>query len=233
MRGGIPICFPWFGSLDGHPDAPLHGFARTSQWHLVDVLETPAAVVVRLRLTDDAESRSSEWPHRFEAIYTVAIGEQLSVTLDVTNRDTSAIRLEEAFHTYYAVADSRDVTVRGLEGQPFLEKGSAAIEIEDHPVSIGDGISRKYQSAASATIVDGGNGRVIHATAAGASSSVLWNPGETIASSMPDFDTDEWMRTLCFEPCNIGQGAIVIHPGEVHRQSLTISVEKKLSGVSR
>lgn len=31
IRGGIPVCWPWFGS---RKDAPSHGIARTSEWRL-------------------------------------------------------------------------------------------------------------------------------------------------------------------------------------------------------
>jgi len=30
IRGGVPICFPWFGDKVDDPKAPAHGFARTS-----------------------------------------------------------------------------------------------------------------------------------------------------------------------------------------------------------
>ena len=39
IRGGVPICFPWFGARTGHPEAPQHGFARLSDWTLVDAEE--------------------------------------------------------------------------------------------------------------------------------------------------------------------------------------------------
>lgn len=36
IRGGIPVCWPWFGPHPDHPDAPAHGFARTSPWSVVE-----------------------------------------------------------------------------------------------------------------------------------------------------------------------------------------------------
>jgi glucose-6-phosphate 1-epimerase len=37
LRGGIPICFPWFGPHASGGDFPAHGFARTWLWRLSGV----------------------------------------------------------------------------------------------------------------------------------------------------------------------------------------------------
>ena len=35
IRGGVPICFPWFGPREGDPKSPAHGFARLTDWSVV------------------------------------------------------------------------------------------------------------------------------------------------------------------------------------------------------
>ncbi len=37
IRGGVPVCFPWFGPKAGSPDAPMHGFARLLPWAVSEV----------------------------------------------------------------------------------------------------------------------------------------------------------------------------------------------------
>lgn len=223
IRGGVPICFPWFGMKAGQPRAPQHGFARISGWELIGALESADTLSVQLRLVDTEESRASAWPSRFEATYSVTLGAELTLRLDVTNRDRTAFSFEEALHTYYAVSDSRQATVHGLENHTFLAKGATEVASEAEPVLIGDGISRKYTSASAASIVDGS--RTIHTRAAGASGGVLWNPGAEIARDMADFADDEWTRTVCFEPTNIAETAVWLEPGETHSMSVVISVE--------
>src|ERR1700682_1273142 len=34
IRGGVPICFPWFGPRAGEPTSPIHGFARIKEWQV-------------------------------------------------------------------------------------------------------------------------------------------------------------------------------------------------------
>ena len=37
IRGGIPVCFPWFRNKADDPKAPSHGFVRTKAWQLDSV----------------------------------------------------------------------------------------------------------------------------------------------------------------------------------------------------
>lgn len=51
VRGGIPICLPWFGNPKFSPAAPTgaagnHGFAKTTVWERVDSASSPAAQVL-------------------------------------------------------------------------------------------------------------------------------------------------------------------------------------------
>src|ERR1019366_5255997 len=100
IRGGVPICFPWFGAQAGHPEAPSHGFARLSEWSLLGAHDDGEDVTVRLRLTGDDATGACAWPHPFEAVYTVVVGSRLSLALQVTNRSDEAVTFEEALHTY-------------------------------------------------------------------------------------------------------------------------------------
>ena len=50
VRGGIPICLPWFGNPRFSPAAPAgaagnHGFAKTTVWERVDSASSPAVQV--------------------------------------------------------------------------------------------------------------------------------------------------------------------------------------------
>jgi glucose-6-phosphate 1-epimerase len=225
LRGGVPICFPWFA---GHPTdatAPSHGFARLADWQLVEAREAGDDVVLVLVLTDSDATRSSAWPHRFEARYTVTVGAELGLSLTVTNRDSEAVTFEEALHTYLAVADIRQTTVAGLEGAPFTDRLTGPRPAEDEPVRFAAETDRIYQATtATTTVTDAATGRAITIAKNGSASTVVWNPWIDKAAAMADFGDNEYTGMVCVETCNIRDDAITLAPGASHELSVSYSV---------
>lgn len=35
IRGGVPVCWPWFGRQGQSADVPAHGLVRTARWELL------------------------------------------------------------------------------------------------------------------------------------------------------------------------------------------------------
>lgn len=233
IRGGVPLCFPWFGTHPSAPDAPLHGFARLSTWDIVDTVESASTAGVVLRLTDSHESRRSVWPHRFEAFYTVVIGDELRLTLEIVNLDSEVITFDEVLHSYYHVGDINDVRVTGLENLQYVKSDSTVEQRDTEPLLAHPGIGRRYSGVTAATIEDAANDRHITVRSENASDSVVWNPGQEIARGMDDFDNDGWNRMLCLENGNIGRGAVRITPGERHRMHVTVAVGAGNSALGR
>jgi glucose-6-phosphate 1-epimerase len=227
IRGGVPICFPWFGALAGHPEAASHGFARLSDWSLAGARDDGENVTVRLRLTDDEATRSSAWPYRFEAVYTVVFGSRLSLALQVTNRDSREVVIEEALHTYYRVQDIRAVEVTGLEGAAFHDRlaGPGATPGEPGPVRFGAETDRTYLGTTAATTIrDPGAGRSVVIAKEGSAATVVWNPWIDRARAIGDFRDDDWQRMLCVEVANIGRTAIRLPPDGSHTMSATFEL---------
>ena len=115
IRGGVPICFPWFGPHGGDASAPTHGFARLRPWTLVEARED-ADGTVSLEMELRGEAGSPQWRHRFAVTYRVTFGAALRMELVVRNAGVARFTFEEALHAYFGVADVRHVTVAGLEG---------------------------------------------------------------------------------------------------------------------
>ena len=223
IRGGIPICFPWFNRLPERPHAPQHGFARIQPWVLKEVTEEDGRLRAQFRLMDTELSRASVWPYRFRATYVVTVGETLNLALEVQNRAEVEFEFEEALHTYFAVGDVRVARIRGLTELEYYSEDLPGVR-ESSPVRILDGVSRRYPAATSAIIDDPMNHRSIHVTSQGATGAVLWNPGPVEAAAIPDFADLGWRKMLCFETCNIGNGRVQLEPGAAHRMSATVSV---------
>ena len=220
IRGGVPICFPWFGAQAGHPESPSHGFARLSEWSLVGAEDNGGDVIVRLRLTDDDTTRDSAWPHRFEAVYTVVVGSRLSLALQVTNRSDETVTFEEALHTYLDVRDICTTEVTGLEGTAFYAyplAGPEPMPGERDPVRFGSPTDRVYLGTrASTTVRDSETGRSVLISKDGSDATVVWNPWVDNARAMADFGDDEWKRMVCVEVANIRDHAVRLEPGRSH-----------------
>ena len=225
LRGGVPICFPWFAGHPTNATAPSHGFARLADWQLVEAREVGADVVLIFTLADSEATRASAWPHRFEARYTITVGAELSLSLTVTNRDADPVTFEEALHTYLEVADIRQTTLTGLEGAPFTDRLSGPRPAEAEPVRFDAETDRIYQATTAATTVtDAATGRSITVSKQGSASTVVWNPWIDKAAAMADFGDEEYTGMVCVETCNIRDDAITLAPGASHEMSVRYSV---------
>src|SRR4051794_34946492 len=100
IRGGVPLIFPWFGAKADNPKAPQHGFARSTEWELRDVRAAgDGAVDVILGLTPGDATRAA-WPFEFDLMFTVSVGPELGMALEVRNTGDKPFTYEEALHTY-------------------------------------------------------------------------------------------------------------------------------------
>ncbi|MGY4858201.1 gluconokinase, GntK/IdnK-type [Cryobacterium sp. AP23] len=225
LRGGVPVCFPWFGPLAADPTAPAHGFARIADWQLTEAREAGDDVVLVFRLTDSAQTRSSAWPHRFEVHYTVTVGARLGLSLQVRNLDAETVTFQEAFHTYLSVSDIQAVQVSGFEGLPFIDRlaGPDQQVAETRPVTVSGETDRIYLGTSADARVSDGSGRTVTISTEGSASRVLWNPWIAKAAAMPDFGDAEWTGMLCVETANVLSDAIVLAPGESHTMSAVIT----------
>src|SRR4051812_34822769 len=122
IRGGIPICWPWFGAKADDPKAPMHGFARVNEWTVASVGKpTDDSASVTLELQSNDATRALR-PHDFVARYTITVGASLEVALETTNRSKGGLILTEALHSYFAIGDIRETQIRGLTGTSFFDK---------------------------------------------------------------------------------------------------------------
>jgi len=229
IRGGIPICFPWFGPHATDPDLPAHGFARTRAWRVHHVsLRDDHHVTVELTLAHDDKTRSL-WPHEFSAAMTLGVDEDLSITLTVENQDNSELTYEAALHTYLQVGNAANVHVTGLENTEYIDKleGGARKTQGNEPIRFTGETDRPYlHTAASCILHDPDLQRRITVSKRGSLSTVVWNPWTDKAARMPDFGDDEWPHMVCIETANVADNAVTLEPGASHATAATVSVER-------
>jgi D-hexose-6-phosphate mutarotase len=228
IRGGVPICFPWFGPKAGAPDAPLHGFARIRPWTLRSVAPGPGgALRAALELVSDASTRTL-FPHELRVTLEVAVGATLGLALTVRNESARPFTYEEALHSYFAVGDVRACRIRGLEGAGFVDKTAAGARRpgEAAPIAVVAETDRVYTgTTATVTVEDPGLGRRLSVAKTGSRTTVVWNPWIAKAAAMPDFGDDEWTGMLCVETANALEDAVTLGPGEVHTTTVTIEAQ--------
>lgn len=226
VRGGIPICWPWFGKAteDG---LPAHGFVRNKVWHLHHVAQTPEGETeLELRLASD-EQTLALWPHAFQLVLKVVVGQHLSMSLTTLNVNDHDLELTEAFHTYFQVADSRALPVNGLEGSTCLDKLTFAPGVpQTEPLVVHPPIDSVFASQSGlVTIEDKGNARRILVSAQDSRSKVVWNPGPEIIKGFADMPNDAWPGMVCVEAGNVLDDAVMVPSEQVHHLTMTLSVE--------
>ncbi len=227
IRGGIPICFPWFRAKANDPQAPAHGFARTKTWRLESILEEDGAVVVSM-VTESDEHTRHWWPGEFRLVHRATFGSHLKLELVCTNTGTMTFHLEEALHTYNRVADVQHVRVLGLDTVCFLDNTDSNKEkAQRGDVAITSQTDNAYLNTRDTVeLLDPNMRRRIRLAKANSLTTVVWNPWCEKASEMRDLGKDEWTQFLCVEASNILDAAINLAPGQEHRMTAILSVER-------
>ncbi len=229
VRGGVPICLPWFGGEHDDPRAPMHGLARTRPWQVVAIESVDEQTLqASFALTSDEAGRAF-YPHDYEARFTVRVGPALHMALRMRNTGDSPLRFSEALHTYLRVGDIHRVTLRGLEGAEYLDK-TAGFERRpqgDQPVTFSGETDRVYLHTRAACVVeDPALRRRIVIDKSGSDATVVWNPWRQRAAAMADFDDDGWRTMVCVETANAAEHAVTLPPGAEHEMTATLRVER-------
>lgn len=228
IRGGIPICWPWFGNHPSDPKAPFHGFARLQDW---EVVQTAAAADgsthLDLRLPEPPEAHAA-WPHAWALQVHIEVGAALRVELQMQNTGADPMTCTTALHTYFSVSDIAAVRVSGLEGCRYLDtvQTPPTEHVQSGAITFNAETDRPYfDTEADCMIEDPGLSRRIRIAKSGSRSTVVWNPWIAKSSRMPDFGDDEYLGMLCVETVNTGCDARTLPPGTTHRIITRISVE--------
>ncbi|UTV26894.1 D-hexose-6-phosphate mutarotase [Photobacterium atrarenae] len=221
IRGGIPVCWPWFGKAA----APSHGFARLSEWHLQEHRENETGVMISLRL-EDSDATRTLWPHKFQNLLTFEIGRELRVSLTTTNTDSHHWSYSGALHTYFTVADIRDTLISGM-GKHFLDstQGNIACEGEKELHFSGE-TDRVYTSPKNPiTIHDRRHQRQVQVSNEGHDSAVIWNPWQALSTSMTDMADTSFETMVCVEAA-IHEFPVELAPGQSHTLSTQVRVQR-------
>lgn len=223
IRGGVPVCWPYFGR-DGQPaDAPQHGHARITAWQFVDAMEEEDAVVLDLALPPDPRT-----PLRLRQ--RLRIGAALEQTLITTHAGDAGIAFTQALHSYFAVGDVEQVSVSGVDGLRYADKLEGGRHAQagdwrlDEPRDPGRSDCIYEDAGSRFVLTDPVGRRRITVETRGSRSLVIWNPGEAGAAAIADMPPRGWREFLCVETANAGEDVVRLVPGAEHRLGQRLSV---------
>lgn len=213
IRGGVPVCWPWFGAHPSDASRPAHGFARLREWEPVTSsapAEEATSVTLQLPTSPDVQAL---------ATLTVILKETLTITLKTVNTGAEDLPLSEALHSYFAVSDVRNISLTGLDGQRYIDTVPAGHPVltQSGPVTFTSETDRLYVDTQHAcTIFDPGLKRRILICKENSHATVVWNPWIEKAARMVDFGDHEYPEMVCVETANCGPNTLRIPPGDTH-----------------
>jgi glucose-6-phosphate 1-epimerase len=226
IRGGVPVCFPWFGDKAGDTSAPAHGFVRTRAWALKSVATQDGDAVVTMEIANSKDARQW-WPHDFRLQCRARFGEELRIDLIVTNEGESAFSFEEALHAYFKVGDVQQVQLQGLDAISYLDKTDHRAQKTQYGELR---LTRETDSIFLNTqgdieLDDPSLPRVLKIQKENSLTTVVWNPWAEKSAGMADLGAGEWKNFVCAEASNVLPCSAQIDPGKTHRMSLILSVQ--------
>ena len=229
VRGGIPICWPWFGAHEDNASFPAHGFARTVLWQVISTEavssdETQITFQLDTRLLD--KTHQAMWPLATIAEYRLNIGKTLTMELTTINHSEQIMSIGQALHTYFKVDDVSRTSVLGLEGKDYLDKTDGFNrKTQVGMVTIEDEVDRVYLDAPDDLIIDDSKRKIV-IRKQGSDSTVVWNPWKAVADKMGDLGEDGYLKMLCVESANAMSDTIEIEADGSHNLRVTYELEK-------
>ena len=220
IRGGIPICWPWFAKEGQTPDVIQHGFARTAQWQITEQ-RIDSRGSIRLGLTPIESLHAN-----LNAQLTVTFSEVLHLSLITRNHSKNTVAVTQAFHSYLAVEDANQLTIDGLGGCTYFDK---LANFDKRQQGLG-AMSEKppfdriyHDGKGQYELLDRVSGKLRFMTSTGSNTVVLWNPGPALATEIPDIGSEQSHRFVCLEVANARDDVVHLAPGQSHTLGMTLA----------
>ncbi|MBC9248751.1 D-hexose-6-phosphate mutarotase [Pseudomonas alcaligenes] len=234
VRGGVPVCWPWFGDLQRNPaalqaqhanpaQAAAHGGVRGLDWQLLGIDSQDDAVELRFAF-DSRQQPLADWAQAASLELRIRLDQRLHLELSSRNHGDQPLALSQALHTYLGVSDIRQVSVAGLDGCRYIETLDGWQERRQQgELSFAGETDRIYLDVPpQLSLFDAGWRRRIHLQASQSRSAVLWNPWIDKAKRLSQFADDAWQRMLCIETANVWDDCLELAPGASHSLGLSL-----------
>ena len=234
IRGGVPVCWPWF-SKQGMPQGAMqHGPVRNVIWKL-SACQTGDNGAVLLSLEPDRTTAGGDavdaYAEHLEVCLDIELGSSLRMALSTCNRGPEPFALTLALHTYFAVGDVEQVQLQGVEGLRFdsrMEGTHGKLQVgafKLHTQCDNTYAQANQRAEHQYLLMDPVWKRRISLRTLGSQSCVVWNPGADGAAAMADMPDAAWKDFLCVEAANAGPDVVILAPGAQHQLQQTLSCD--------
>ncbi|MEO1857887.1 MAG: D-hexose-6-phosphate mutarotase [Rubritalea sp.] len=221
IRGGIPICWPWFGAHPNDQSMPAHGVARNRFWQLASSHSTEEFTEVTLQLNTQTIDICQD---DTSVSLTIRVGQSLSLALKTTNNGNTPVTIGGALHSYFYVSDIGKTTLSGLENSTYLDALDGTTKLQEGSIHFKSEVDTVYlQTDKTVVIHDPGFKRDITVEKTGSLSTVVWNPWTEKSKSLADLADDEFHDFVCVETSNALEDVYNLAPGAEHSLTATIS----------
>lgn len=237
IKGGIPICWPWFGDDPEGLGRDAHGFVRNRLWSVqkTAVMANGETQLI-LGLVDTAETQTI-WPYAFNLSLTITVGKTLRLELVTHNTGDIAFSITQALHSYFAVGDIGQCHIVGLTGKEYVDKTTHSLQRvkQQDDVIINKEVDRIYIHTTSSNapseikLVDEALKRKLVISSQGSNSTVVWNPWIKKTAQMVDLQNDDYLHFLCIETANAASDVVEVQSNDCFYLEVEITVDTHLS----
>ncbi|HVN47764.1 MAG TPA: D-hexose-6-phosphate mutarotase [Bacteroidota bacterium] len=228
IRGGIPLCFPWFGPHTSDPKKPVHGFARLVMWDVVKTASLPDGATQLVLGLHENETTKAILPITFSVELSVTVGKTLEVALTATNTGSEPFTISDALHTYFNISDLSNITIDGLGNASYYDgpTSSATQQQAEALLAITKEENRRYIDTTNDCLIrDKGFGRTIRAVKRGSNVTVVWNPWAESSKAIGDMHEGGYKTFICVEAVNAYNDVITLAPSASHTLAVILSAE--------
>jgi glucose-6-phosphate 1-epimerase len=231
IKGGTPICWPWFGPDPEGKGRPVHGFARNRFWEVIRTETTPNGEgKVTLGLKDSPETRAI-WPHSFDLSLEITVGESLNLELITHSANRDTFPLTQAMHTYFKVGHISEIVISGLAGTEYIDKTDhGMLKFQTGPITIDREVDRIFRNVPGELVIsDAAFDRRIRINSEGSKTAIVWNPWAKISAESADLEDDDYECFVCVETANADRDVVQVGPDTESRLTANYRIERIIS----
>lgn len=211
IRGGIPLCFPWFGPAH-MKTGPSHGFARNKVWQCTNIFVHEDSHLLQFKLRYDDQTLTL-WPFKFELVMTIQCGELLRIDFELVNLDAHPFLFTFAWHSYFKTQIST-TAIHGLQELEYIDQLKDQTQKQEQNIlQVDQEIDRIYPITKGKFCIQSEDISNIYIST-NTQSAVVWNPWIEKSKTLLDIVTDDWKNFICLENGQVGKAGQVLNPQE-------------------
>ena len=214
-RGGVPILFPQFANVGGHKK---HGWVRDIEWLLLKDQKDKNSHLLEFSLL---LNHKINWPHSARLLYNVKqLKNTLSLLLKIENTGSTSFSFTGGLHPYFYVPSVLNCYVEGLNSISFSDKLKATYSDDILKFTTTE-FERLYHGNKPVKLSY--DNVVLELHQKGFDEWMFWNPGQTLAKSIPDLPNNDWKKFISIEPV-IASRPKLLEPGATFDGTLNINL---------